>query len=107
MDKLARIKKRLDEIKRQFDAAEKAMQSGLSGADRWYEYHQNTLEHLEQLVSILENPAIEIGAQIKLRNDKAFSPLRRAVESKLTTGPLSKDAHILKDMRKMLEGGLG
>jgi hypothetical protein len=106
-EKFERIKKRLEEVKAQFSAAEKAMKDGYAGADRWYEYHKNTLTHLEQLVSILENPDIQVGAQIKLRNSKAFSPLRRAVESKLSKGTRSRDTLILKDMTKLLGGGLG
>lgn len=106
-EKFARIKKRLDEVRKQYVAADKAMSDGLAGADRWYEYHKNTLEHLVQLVSILENPNIEDGAQIKLRNDKAFSPLRRAVESRLVEGDSPKEAHILEDITKMLGGGFG
>lgn len=105
--KFDRIKKRRDEVKSQYEAAENAMKEGYAGADRWYEYHKNTLEHLEQLVAILENPEINDGAQIKLRNDKAFSPIRRAVESKLAQGVSSQEAHILKDITKMLGGGLG
>lgn len=106
-EKFARIKKRLDEVREQFLAAENAMRDGYAGADRWYEYHKNTLEHLVRLVSILQNPNVEDGAQIKLRNDKAFSPLRRAVESKLAETTSSKESRMLGDITKMLGGGLG
>ena len=107
VEKLERIKKRLDEVRKQYLAAEQDMKKGLSGADRWYEYQKNTLAHLVQLVSILESPDVTDGAQIKLRNDKAFSPLRRAVESKLAEGASSKEADFLAEMTKMLGGGLG
>lgn len=107
LSKFQRLKLRLDEVKLQFVAAEKAMNDGSAGADRWYEYHKNTLVHLEQLVSILESSELEDGAQIKLRNDKVFSPLRRAIESKLANGKSSKELHVLRDMTKLLGGGLG
>ena len=109
-DKLSRIKARLEEVNNQFLAAEKAMTDGLAGADRWYEYHSNTLDRLKELLSILENPDVVDGAQIKLRNDKAFSPLRRAIESKISSPKLGKDAKdtkLLEDMTKMLGGGFG
>lgn len=106
-DKFARIKRRLEEVRNQFEAADGAMKAGFAGADRWYEYHKNTLEHLEQLVAILENPDVPDGSQIKLRNDKAFSPLRRAIESKLAEGVSKTEGHILKDITKMLGGGNG
>lgn len=107
--KLARIKKRLKEVEEQYESAEKAMNDGLAGADRWYEYHLNTLNRLRELVLIIESPNTADGARIKLRNDKAFSPLRRAVESKLTkpASPNKEEARMLSDMTKMLGGGLG
>lgn len=106
-DKFTRIKRRFEEVKSQFESAEKGMQEGHSGADKWYEYHKNTLEHLRQLIFILENPDIENGAQIKLRNDKAFSPLRRAIESKLAVANKTEDDHILQGMTKLLKGEIG
>ncbi len=109
-DKLARIKARLQEVNNQYLAAEKAMTDGLAGADRWYEYHSNTLGRLKDLLSILENPDVVDGAQIKLRNDKEFSPLRRAIESKISSpklGKHGKDTKLLEDMTKMLGGGFG
>jgi hypothetical protein len=108
-EKLSRIKKRFKEVQEQYFAAEKAMQDGFAGADRWYEYHKNTLTRLNELVSILENPEIEDGALIKLKNDKAFSPLRRAVESKLTSkNKIEKEeTQLLEDMALLLGGGLG
>jgi len=108
-EKLTRIKARLHEVEQQFQAAENAISEGSAGADRWYEYHKNTKERLLELVLILENPGLEDGAQIKLRNDKSFSPLRRAIESKRPENELdsSKDAQLLDDLAKLLEGGLG
>jgi len=107
-EKLKRIKTRLNEVERQFQSAEKALNDGLAGADRWYEYHKNTLKHLVELVGILENPQIEDGAQIKLRNDKVFSPLRRAIESKRTEIKSDNaEKKLLDDMTKLLGGGLG
>ena len=108
--KLARIRARLEEVNDQYLAAEKAIADGLAGADRWYEYHSNTLGRLKELLSILENPSVADGAQIKLRNDKAFSPLRRAIEPKISSPKLGKDARdtkLLEDMTKMLGGGFG
>ena len=85
------------------------MDEGLAGADRWYVYHKNTLERLLELISILEHPDVEDGAQIRLSDDKSFSPFRRAIESKraLCTLDDSKDKEILDDMTKLLGGGLG
>jgi hypothetical protein len=108
-EKLVRIKARLSEVEHQFHAAETAISEGLAGADRWYEYHKNTMERLLELVSILEDPDLENGAQIKLRNDKSFSPLRRAIESKISTEAINSpdETKLLGDMAKLLGGGFG
>jgi len=108
-DKLKRIKLRYDEVTKQYNEAQNAMNNGHAGADRWYEYHKNTMYRLQELISILESPQVQEGAQIKLRNDKAFSALRRAIESKITSPQLSnhRELTMLEDMTKLLGGGLG
>ena len=108
-ENLIRIKERLSIIKEKLQDAENAIREGSAGADRWYECQKNTMEHLLELVSILENPDLEDGAQIKLRNDKSFSPLRRAIESKSSMKGRghSEDTKLLDDMAKLLGGGLG
>jgi len=108
-EKLSRIKARLVEVEQNFQAAKNAMNSGLAGADRWYEYHKNTFGRLQELVFILESPNVQDGAQIKLRNDKGFSPLRRAIESKVSSPkPVDhQEAKLLDDMTKLLGGGFG
>ncbi len=108
-EKLARIKKRMAQIEQQYLASKQAMENGLSGSDRWYEYHKNTLERLKELVVILENPNIPDGSQIKLKNDKAFSTLRRAVESKKADFKSTdkSESELLDDMSILLGGGLG
>ena len=67
------------------------------------------MHRLQELISILESPQVQDGAQIKLRNDKAFSPLRRAIESKITSPQLNNHHELvmLEDMTKLLGGGLG
>jgi hypothetical protein len=108
-EKLIQIKARLNKVEQLFQTAENALKEGLSGADRWYEYHKNTRERLLELVSILENPGLEDGAQIKLRNDKSFSPLRRAIEYKLSKNEPDnpEQTKLLDDMTRLLGGGLG
>ncbi len=108
-EKLIRIKARLSKVEQLFQAAENALKEGLSGADRWYEYHKNTFERLLELVSILEHPDVEAGAQIKLSNEKSFSPLRRAIDFKLSGNKLDnpEQTKLLDDMAKLLGGGLG
>ena len=52
---------------------------------------------------------MEDGAQIKLRNDQSFSPLRRAIGFKRSKNELDKpdQTKLLDDMTNLLGGGLG
>ena len=107
--RLSRIKQRLEYVESQYISAKQAMEDGQAGADRWFDYHKNTMGRLKELVMILESNNVADGAQIKLRNDNAFSLLRRAVESKVSSPKLNteKEKKLLDDMTKMLGGGLG
>lgn len=108
-ERLKRIKTRFTQIEKNYLSAKKAMEEGKAGADRWYEYHSNTLTRLKELISILSDPGIENGAQIKLRNNKAFSPLHRAIESKLKSPELdnNQESKLLKEVSTILGGGFG
>ena len=103
-DKFDRILNFYERIKEQFDAAEKALQEGVSGADRWYEYHRNTLTHLSELIKIMQDPNIEDGSLIRLINDQAFNPLNRIISSKF---PNSVEGQHLNDMKRQIGGGFG
>ncbi len=108
-ERLRRIKLRLSDTEKQFDEAESTLNEGLAGADRWYEYHKNTLNRLRGLVRILENPEIPDGSQIKLSDNGSFSLLNRAINSRLTNtkGLPLKEKNLLENATKLLGGGLG
>jgi hypothetical protein len=108
-EQLTRIKLRLAQVEKDFAEAEDAIAKGYAGADRWYEYHQKTVERLRQLVAILESPQVPDGAQIKLRDGKDFSHLRRVIRLKAidTLEHKIPDANLLSDMTKMLGEDLG
>jgi hypothetical protein len=107
-EKLRRIKAQLVEVEEQFKASETAINEGLAGADRWYEYHQHTLTHLRQLVEILEDPNVPNGSLIKLSNDKSFSQTNRVLRNKHGENRLKQDEQKLAEQAKaLLGGGLG
>ncbi|AZR82852.1 integrase [Thiomicrospira sp. S5] len=107
-EKLRRIKAQLAEVEEQFKASERAIQKGLAGADRWYEYHLHTLTHLRQLVEILEDPNVSDGSLIKLANDKSFSQTNRVLRNKHGENRLKQDQQKLAEQAKVrLGGGLG
>jgi hypothetical protein len=107
--RLDRIKERFAQVTKDYEAAKLAMAEGYAGADRWFEYYERTVERLRQLVEILESPQTEDGAQIKLRDGKEFSHLRRvirlkAIESLERNMP---NAALLAEMTEVLGGRLG
>ncbi len=107
-ENLERIKARLERVERLYELATQSLNDGEMGADRWYEYHEKTLIRLRELVSILEDPQIEEGAQIKLRGND-FSQLKRVINKKSpeTLGNDSEQPEMLAEATKWLGGGLG
>lgn len=109
VERLARIKTRLTQVEKDYAEAKAAITNGYAGADRWYEYHQKMVDRLRQLVEILESPQIPDGAQIKLRDGKDFSHLRRAIRFKAAKALEQKkpEATLLSEMSELLGGGHG
>lgn len=64
--KTANIKQQLDEARLLLERAEAAQSDGEYGADRWTVHQRATVERLEQLCSILEDPSIPMGTFITL-----------------------------------------
>lgn len=108
-ERLIRIKMRLAQVEKDYAEAQAAMDKGYAGADRWHEYHQKTVERLRQLVEILESRQIPDGAQIKLRDGKDFSHLRRVIRVKAVEALErdAPDAALLSDMSRLLGGAHG
>jgi hypothetical protein len=107
--RLQRIKERLAQVEKDFDAASQGIATGDMGADRWFEYHQKSVERLRQLVEILESPQVADGAQIKLRDGKDFSHLRRVIRLKAVEALESDmpNAALLIEMNEVLGARLG
>lgn len=107
-EKLTRLKERLSKSEKLFSIAEKDISEGNMGVDRWYQSHEKKIKRLRELVSILENPDIEDGAQVKLRGND-FSQLRRVRDKKaIESSTLTKDEDLmLKDLSNNLGGSRG
>jgi hypothetical protein len=106
-ERLKRIKARLAEVEKDYAEARDSIAKGLKGADRWYESHEKIVIRLRQLVKILENPNLPDGSQIKLRDGKDYSHLRRAIRSKADDAlqQNAPDADLLSEMSELLGGG--
>lgn len=107
--RLERIKARLAQVEIDYSAATKALSNGYTGADRWYEYLNKTVERLRQLVEILENPQVPEDAQIKLRDGRDYSHLRRVIRAKAVEAldGASPQATLLSEMTQLLEARHG
>ena len=84
--------RRIDELRIQYQKvrelkmrAEEEIAQGAAGADRWFEIQVLTEMRLAELLSILEDPSIENGTIVRLRNQFEFSPMRRALEARYPT----------------------
>lgn len=91
-NRLIRLKDRLEIVREQVRRAEAELQEGSAGVDRWLEVHRLTVQRLEQLIAILEDPAVEDGAIVRLNNANQFSPFRRALEAAEVTNESSVPA---------------
>lgn len=108
-ERLKRIKFRLEDVEKDLAESRDAMANGFMGADRWDEHHEKTVVRLRQLVEILENPEVPDKSQIKLRDGKDYSHLRRAIATK-AAGALENnapDAGLFFEMTRMLGSGHG
>lgn len=81
-----RIRARLKEVETDLAAAQKGIDEGYMGADRWYEYHVATTERLRKLVAFYDSPEVRDGAIIRVANPTGFNPLNRAIHSMVARG---------------------
>ncbi|MGE8451159.1 MAG: integrase, partial [Pseudomonadales bacterium] len=63
----ANLRRHRDETRMLLAAAEAAVAEESAGADRWSEHQRKTLERLDQLCGILEDPRVPFGTVIQLR----------------------------------------
>lgn len=78
----ANARMRLEETRNLLLEAEAADRDGIYGASRWVEHQKLTMQRLEQLVSIFDNPSVPRGAVIRLSHVKPASRLQQAAEAR-------------------------
>lgn len=82
-EKERRLRMQLDEAKTLLQKAEQATREQYYGSDRWLEHHKSTVERLSELLSIIDNPSVPIGAVIQLAPPKS-STHKITVQKKLS-----------------------
>lgn len=74
----ANIRRQLEETRDLLAAARKGAEDGAYGADRWVQHQTQTLQRLEELSAILDNPMVQHGAVIQLKHLPSASRLTQA-----------------------------
>lgn len=84
--KTERVRQSLIDAEAQLMRAEQALEDSYAGADRWLEHHRLMVERLRNLVMILNDPNVPIGAVIQLSIKGEFSQIGLALEERLGIG---------------------
>ncbi len=63
-----RLRQRFTLVEKQLLAAEREIEEGTKGADRWYEYHKKTAERLRERIAIIDDQNTPPGAFFRLKN---------------------------------------
>ncbi|KDP87835.1 hypothetical protein CF70_034130 [Cupriavidus sp. SK-3] len=76
----ANLRRHRDETRILLATAEAAVSEELAGADRWREHQRNTLERLDQLCGILDDPRVPFGTVIQPSGVMPASRLEQTAE---------------------------
>lgn len=90
-ERLRRIKKLRDGLKESLAEAQKGVEEGYFGADKWVVDRLDRLKRANELIAILEDPEIEDGAVIRC-TDNGYLPVKKAFEA---NGKLEAEAKVL------------
>jgi hypothetical protein len=66
--------------------AKDALDEGEYGADKWVAHQQMTLDRLNSLCSILDDPAVPVGAVIRLNDSHVQTPIEQATQRRPIAG---------------------
>ncbi|MDP3307620.1 integrase [Methylotenera sp.] len=92
-----RLRSQLDEAQSLMLKAEQANKEQYFGSDRWLDHHKNTVARLTELLSIMDDPKVPVGAVIQL------SPPKSSVQKISTPKKLKKSAKVIGNSSIELE----
>ncbi|WP_426196732.1 integrase [Massilia sp. DWR3-1-1] len=81
--KEAALRRHLDETRELLKEAQLAQAEENYGADRWVEHQAKTMERLEELIAILDNPKVPDGAVIRSRGMPGASRIEQATQRRI------------------------
>lgn len=94
----ANIRLARSETRRLLDQAKQALDDGEYGADKWVAHQELTLGRLDSLCSILDDPAIPVGAVIRLDDSPLQTHLELAMQRRAIGGAsLALEATMTKE----------
>lgn len=94
VEKERRLRIQLDEARILLEKAELATKEQYYGSDRWFEHHKSTVDRLSELLSIMDNPSVPVGAVIQLSPPKSESH-KISVQKRLTK-PVKVNSKVTK-----------
>lgn len=71
LEKERRLRTQLDEAQSLMLQAEQANKEQYFGSDRWLDHHKNTVARLTELLSIMDDPKVPVGAIVQLSPPKS------------------------------------
>ena len=77
--RLQGLRQQLELVEIEIEKAKVGATEGLYGADPWSRVQSETHARLQNLIEIMEDPALPTGSIIRLANPEEFSPARRAL----------------------------
>ncbi|MCP9732256.1 integrase [Pseudomonas sp. GBPI_506] len=104
-EKLERLKLLRVGIHLQLEKAKVASTEGIYGSDRWTQHQRNTLERADALIDLLVSPQTPMGSLIRLSNNQAHSPLKRAIAARSSELGLNQSpVPDIDEVRLLLKG---
>lgn len=94
------LQKQLAETRRFVSDAVDAVSEGYMGSDRWLDHHTVTIQRLEKLLEVLDNPAVPSGSLIQLANENIASRIGE-VDDIVLRDQLNEDPEIDSDIEKL------
>jgi hypothetical protein len=92
------IRRQLDETRELLRAAQKGADAGAYGAGRWVEHQRQTVQRLEELCAVFDNPTVQRGAVIQFKHLPTVSKLVQAAQNRgldLSSGGLKAEGENL------------
>lgn len=101
IDKTVQLRQRLGEAQALMEKAEAATGEGYSGSDRWLDHHRSSVDRMQQLCAIIDDPTVPNGAVIQLAAPKMPSRIDQSAGDRLPL-PDDEQARMLASVKALI-----